>query len=496
MPIIDEQRDVLVLRVVYDGPPFSGKTTTLRTLSQGLGVDIVTPEEQNGRTLAFDWVDYTGGLFEGRQIRCQIVSVPGQPQLAERRRHLVEAADAIVVVADTRRSEVGATFALLHDLLGWARSREPPVGLVLQANKRDAPTAVPRDELHAGLAAIAPIGLIETVATSGHGVREAFVFGVRLALDRVRALSDVGALPRGRPLVDDPSQLLAEIARSEAAARVVPGPPPPFESTPHAAQIPDISFAVDHIDRLRRYDIEDEPAFVPDASVPGGFIWPPVDGRALLDEASRRALHPSRTASGDWNAANEVYRLYSSCASRFEDVDAGRAALIHWARVHTANLTRLSPRRVLVLAEAGGGRYRLWQLVRREPTLRDRLDESVAEADALRLVADLAGVSAHLLHARESLHTPRLPLPCTLRTIGHDWRQPPLFVGIVPENAEDDRADEPEGAALVERELAPVLRDLARDRSDHGEIVDEIVRRAEMDAARPGLRTLAALALR
>lgn len=163
--------------------------------------------------------------------------------------------------------------------------------------------------------------------------------------------------------------------------------------------------------------------------------------------------------------------------------------------MHTANLVRLSTRRVLVLAEAGGGRYRLWQLVRRERTLRDRIEEAMAEADALQLVADLASTSAHLVRARELLHTPRLPLPCTLRTIGSDMARDPVFVGIVPENADDDRADEPEGAALVDREIGPLLRELARDRGDYDEIVDEIVRRAETDATRPGLRTLAALAM-
>lgn len=91
MPIIDDERGVLVLRVVYDGPPRSGKTTTLRTLAASLSAGMVTPEERDGRTLYFDWVDYIGGIFEGRKIRCQIVSVPGQTELAARRKHILGA---------------------------------------------------------------------------------------------------------------------------------------------------------------------------------------------------------------------------------------------------------------------------------------------------------------------------------------------------------------------------------------------------------------------
>src|SRR6188472_2918680 len=117
MPTIDRERGVLVVRVVYDGPPLSGKTTTLRSLAQGLGVPIVSPEEQDGRTLFFDWVDYVGGLFEGRQIRCQIVSVPGQQELAKRRRLLLESADAVVMVGDTRAAAIDTTYGLLRELL-------------------------------------------------------------------------------------------------------------------------------------------------------------------------------------------------------------------------------------------------------------------------------------------------------------------------------------------------------------------------------------------
>ncbi|HKU41917.1 MAG TPA: hypothetical protein VJR89_27355, partial [Polyangiales bacterium] len=102
MPIIDNKRGVLVVRLVYDGPPMSGKTTSLRTLARGLGVSVETPEERDGRTVYFDWMDYVGGLFEGRQIRCQVVSVPGQTEHARRRQQLLASADAVVLVADTR----------------------------------------------------------------------------------------------------------------------------------------------------------------------------------------------------------------------------------------------------------------------------------------------------------------------------------------------------------------------------------------------------------
>ena len=164
MPVLDTKRGVLVVRIVYDGPPLSGKTTSLRSLASGLGVPVTTPEEKDGRTLFFDWVDYVGGLFDGRQIRCQIVSVPGQRELAHRRKLLLESADAVVLVLDTRKDEWEFGLDWLKETAPYCRSQDPPVGLVLQANKRDASDAVPLELLRSSVRQVAPVAIVLTSA--------------------------------------------------------------------------------------------------------------------------------------------------------------------------------------------------------------------------------------------------------------------------------------------------------------------------------------------
>src|SRR5262245_14923603 len=138
MAVLSLARDALVIRVVYDGPPMAGKTTSVRSLAGKLGSDVNAPEEVDGRTLYFDWLDYTGGLFEGRRIRCHIVSVPGQATLASRRRRLLETADVVVFVSDSTSDAVEQTthyIAGLQRVLGGVPG--PPIGIVVQANKRD-----------------------------------------------------------------------------------------------------------------------------------------------------------------------------------------------------------------------------------------------------------------------------------------------------------------------------------------------------------------------
>lgn len=190
MAVVDVKANAVVIRIVYDGPPFAGKTTSVRALARSLMRNVETPAEAEGRTLFFDWLEYTGGLFEGRQIRCQIVSVPGQAELAERRRTLLQTADVVVFVADTGDPEaVERSAQTIREMVEMVqREGEPPVGVIVQANKRDLPTAVPRDDVRAALGDdFAQTALTESVAEVGNGIRETFVLAVRVALDRIRA---------------------------------------------------------------------------------------------------------------------------------------------------------------------------------------------------------------------------------------------------------------------------------------------------------------------
>jgi hypothetical protein len=511
MPVLDNKRGVLVVRIVYDGPPFSGKTTSLLTLARGLGVSVTTPEEIDGRTQFFDWMDYVGGLFEGRQIRCQIVSVPGQEGLAARRAELLAMADAVVLVADTRAPALPEALAVLERLLPHCRAQEPPVGIVLQANKRDAADSVPRARLQSELGAIAPLAIVETVATAGDGIREAFVFAVRLALDRVRAFAERGELPEGEPDVTNPQQLLERLKANDVRERARRASfaetlRPPFEvALERAADQPlpppdpgalfdeEIALLSSPRTETTEGELLDEDTFVPDPMMPGGFIWPPVDGRVVLHEVAERGVTPVRTARGDWWASGRGCLFHSAKAAIFTSADRGRQALIEWARMHAINMRCLSPGRTVVLAAAGFARFRLWQLIRSEQALRERVAGALQQADPVQLAAELSEVASHLVQARALLHTQDLRLPCTLWTISGETREQPRFVGLMPEVGFAG-PEEPQGAALLERELLPLLSALFRQREDAPRIADAIA--GMRDRRREGAALLGQLALR
>ena len=384
MAVIDPHSGAVVIRIVYDGAPMAGKSTSVRALGKGLGASVVTPAEVSGRTLYFDWLDYTGGLFEGRSIRCQIVSVPGQSSLAPRRRRLLEEADVVVYVGDSTPAGFHADRGYLSGLCRILEKIEgPPVGVVLQANKRDQPDAVPVGQIRDMLDSLdLRVGVIESVATEGSGIRAAFVFAVRLALDRVRELMRTGQLATAQPEIGSADELLDSLRRHESGAlnlalesglahtRLADVQPQSLMAAALAEVVRDNQAPAPAPTLLAEPPVNASPAAdrapaAPDGRVPSGLVWPPVDGRMILNELSGARVDLSRSARGDWvGNADDRWKLLSPADALYDDLEAGRSVLVQSARSQAARMQGRVVDRCVVLAPDGAGRYRLWNVAR------------------------------------------------------------------------------------------------------------------------------------
>ncbi|HKQ69893.1 MAG TPA: hypothetical protein VJT73_11170 [Polyangiaceae bacterium] len=489
MATLDTLRNLIVVRIVYDGPPMSGKTTSVRMLADGLERKTVTPSEARGRTLFFDWMDYVGGLFEGHRIRCQIVSVPGQAALARRRRFLLSTADSVVFVADTSKTEWERSRAALEETYDHLQSPgRLPVGVVLQANKRDRPDAVPSPRLREELADRPSLGIIETVASEGRGIREAFVFGVRLALDRVRELIRHGKLEQGTPTVDNPEALLAALTAAEADQEVRYAPdeedtaklprksldariaPPASHPTPAmdiglALRYPETASTLANLARHAESRSDgrslDTPE-LPNSGVPSGRIWPPVEGRVLLNEIEGRTARELavRTTEGHWQVARTDldWILHSHAESEFGDARDGEAELLMWARMHAGGRHRLSEGRCIVLAQAGADRWRLWQIVRKRPSIEALVRASLDTGNAALITKTLFDAARLLATAYTSFDEPPCRLPCTIATVGNaDWRA--VFLGLFPAPGQGERpVERPMETDFAWKQLSPIVR--------------------------------------
>jgi signal recognition particle receptor subunit beta len=408
---MDPNGNVIVLSVVYDGAPEAGKTTSVRALARSVGREVYTPEEINGRTVFFDWMEYTGGRFEGAPIRCQIASVPGQRRWVRRRAVFLDRADVIIFVGDTSSGRWRETMERLRELRQQIDGRAgAPVGIVFQANKRDRPDALDietvREELHAHR-----IAVVESVAHEGVGIREAFVLGVRLALDRVREEQQRGTLQQAAPAFARGEEILEGMLMLDRQP----------EPSPEA-----LATTVVRVGGPRP----------PSPNAPSGVIWPPVDGRVILHEIASLGVQTSVTAIGDCVAGlGTAWRIHSRADAVYRELDEGRAALVVWARLHASLQGALSKPRCIVLAETGDGQWRLWQIVKTQPSLRELCGESLRARDPLLAVRGFAAASRLLLEAQRACQSVAVSLPCTIDAIGANGTERPIFVGLMPRGA-------------------------------------------------------------
>lgn len=514
MAVLDLSRGVVVVRIVYDGAPYAGKTSSLRTLARSLGSRVETPMELAERTVYFDWLEYTGGLYEGYQIHCQILSVPGQRALETRRRKLLELADAVVFVLDSSSEQAASLGA---EVLGSTRSllaqrAGGPVGVVLQANKRDRDGALPRETLRELLGAdAAEVAITEASAEEGFGIRETFVFAVRLAIDRLRLENQGQSLVPGRPDFTSPAELMEQLELSQSAPQstselpVASSKDPPTEEPNgdhrtwplgvvhhDAKDEPSTSSGVPRVEPTPRAAAkrtttpnEGPPAFVqvlsaarrrnstvpgtvvappagtsvpklPSPSVASGAIWPPVEGRVILHEVAALGMTARQADGGGWTAgAGTAWVLSSGASQEFRSFEAGRQELLVSAREHALLQHTLSPHRAVVLAETGSDTWRVWQIFRRSPSLREWVSAAV-DAPLASLYEGLIEAAAMLTEACERLSSTRLRP--TLDNFGRGrGRFGGTFVGPLP--APNDLVAEPmaDSSAVVSAQLAGLL---------------------------------------
>lgn len=150
MAQVDFAERQLTLKLVYYGPPLSGKTTNLRALHDAVDKlnrgRLMTLDTRDDRTLFFDLLPifFRTSNFS---FRIKVYTVPGQPVHEATRKVVLAGADGVVFVADSHRDQRAENAASWRNLVGNLASLglgDAPI--VVQYNKRDLPEAVPLDE--------------------------------------------------------------------------------------------------------------------------------------------------------------------------------------------------------------------------------------------------------------------------------------------------------------------------------------------------------------
>lgn len=177
MQLNHAQRE-LTLKIVYYGPGLSGKTTNLRAIHARARPEargrLLSVETHEDRTLFFDLLPVFFTSSSGFKVKLKLFTVPGQVVHDATRRVVLQNADAVAFIADSRRSasaENNAYWRMLRANMREIGLDATQVPVVIQFNKRDLPDAQTDAELEeARQKGKEPV--VGAVALRGEGVME------------------------------------------------------------------------------------------------------------------------------------------------------------------------------------------------------------------------------------------------------------------------------------------------------------------------------------
>lgn len=177
----------LTVKIVYYGPGLSGKTTNLQLIHARTSPDVrgrlLTVETHDDRTLFFDLLPVFFNTAAGFKVKVKLFTVPGQVIHNATRRIVLQNADAVAFIADSRRAAAQDNNSYWKNLQENMRENgldSVAVPVVIQYNKRDLPDAKTDQEIEETRKKGKEV-VIGAVAIRGEGVLETLHAVLQLA---------------------------------------------------------------------------------------------------------------------------------------------------------------------------------------------------------------------------------------------------------------------------------------------------------------------------
>jgi len=336
----------LTAKIVYYGPGYGGKTTNLQFLHRRLEPssvgNLLTLAATADRTIFFDLLPVELGDLKGYRIRFQVATVPGQSPYNETRRVVLRGADGIVLVVDSRWSQLPKNLESLQNLRDNLKEEgiDPAsIPFAVQFNKRDLPDVLAVDALQEALG-LAGHPFIEATASEGKGVVETFKLISKLTfVDILRRLQKKGTPRPARPVQVESENLSAwKTSLLHGKSSLNPEPAaalPPFRTAkaPEAIAFPDpedmsatraIPIPRPHAVPSSLSAVPAEERDLPDAQSQPIPIPPfPIGDAPAREPAGVAPLSRSRATEDDSDVVFETFAPFPELPGAQEDTNPG-----------------------------------------------------------------------------------------------------------------------------------------------------------------------------
>ena len=177
MSFINHHSKEIYCKIIYAGPPQSGKTTNIKWIYKKTKTEkseLISIPLEPAPTKLFDFLPLSLGKVRGFSTRLHLYSIPGEKLFHSTGKLILKGLDGIVFVADSSPLKTEKNIEYLNKLKvdlkdeGYELKKTP---LVIQYNKRDLENAEPLFNLRLALNSYNSPD-IEATAQSGEGVHK------------------------------------------------------------------------------------------------------------------------------------------------------------------------------------------------------------------------------------------------------------------------------------------------------------------------------------